>query len=176
MELSNLVSDVGILHKTSEEDCAAKRYESYVDYLHQYNKLLKQSRIFSSMDLEEITEVPTNKRAIGPLMGSAAEKAKLREIVNNSEKLLIRLQSLNTSVVKNSDLHKEKLSLPEKVTLKWLWEHLPIRCYITLIVVVVFLVFVGICIAETNLYQETLKPFIADFLGNYNRERGTIPL
>jgi hypothetical protein len=62
---------------------------------------------------------------------------------------------------------KERLALPEKITVKWLWENLPIGYYFSGIAILLFFLIIGICISETNLYQQTLKSFLLELLGSY---------
>lgn len=58
------------------------------------------------------------------------------------------------------------LVTPDKITLKWLWEHLSIQYYITFFVLLTFIFSLGLYVAETTLYQSVIKPFISEIRNN----------
>jgi len=104
MELNNLISDLTILIKLSDQDYHAQRFEPYQDYLNQFNELLLKSKSYGIYDIEIIMNVPDELKGLYGLIGSDAEKAKLREIVSKSQRLLERLNAIMTKSKSNGGL------------------------------------------------------------------------
>lgn len=119
MELKNLISDLKILKDLAEQDYHAQRFDPYPDYIRQFNDYLEKSKTFGINDITAIQTVPEGKMIRGG-SHSAAEKAKLREIVSTSILLLRRLLYLenpNSSskmddieIVKNIILNFQKVA------------------------------------------------------------------
>ena len=83
--------DLQVLAKSTREDYEQKRWESYRDYIREFNRLQSEvKKCGIAVDIEEVADVPSNQQAwMG--VGSDAEKAKLRELVNKTDRLLARV-------------------------------------------------------------------------------------
>ena len=93
MTINDLIIEADTLFKSSSQDYHAQRFDSYSDYISAYNKLSVQARSFGISDLELVEGVPDDEKAtIG--VGTVAEKAKHREVVNKSGILLKKLNLL----------------------------------------------------------------------------------
>ena len=57
----------------------------------------------------------------------------------------------------NIDPHRKtenfKLEYPQKVTLKWIWEHVPAKYYWSFFLILFFAFSLGIAFSQTNLYK-----------------------
>lgn len=92
-KISEILEDLKILVDSSDVDFKNKNYYPYEKYLDEYNSILSKLQeldIFS--DLKQIQKVPPGGRTMGPGI-TQFEIAKHREIVNESKKLLHRIQT-----------------------------------------------------------------------------------
>jgi hypothetical protein len=95
MLFADLLIDLRTLAKAAREDFVTQRWDSYRNYIDDFNRLLPQVESeIGATGLNAIAHVPASEVAygLGPGYGTTAEKAKLREIVNSSERLLERAE------------------------------------------------------------------------------------
>ncbi len=107
--LENIRIDLEVLSRSTREDYEAKRWASYPEYTAEFNRLLAAVKECGlSINIDEVDPVPPGQPgAYGQVgVGTRAEQAKLRELVDKSERLFIRISSamVYTSTEKgNSD-------------------------------------------------------------------------
>lgn len=70
--------------------------------------------------------------------------------------------------VKPNETEKTELKLPEKITLKWIWEHTPSSYYWTALVFLFAIFCLGIAFAKTNLYKSLMEEATANTSTNKN--------
>lgn len=97
MKLNNLISDINILINSADQDYLNRHVEPYIEYLNQFNYFLNEAKKYGINDIDEIQTVPFQKRGLNGMVGSDAEKAKLREIIINAKRLYERLIKLQGS-------------------------------------------------------------------------------
>lgn len=91
-KISELLADLRILISSSEEALANKQYYAYKQHLNEYNSiLLNLQKLGLFNNLKQIQEVPPNEGFGG--RGTYAEIAKHREIIDESKKLLHRVEA-----------------------------------------------------------------------------------
>lgn len=103
-EISELLRDLKILIDSSEKDFSNKQYWAYEKFLDEYNTILSNLQQFSiANDLKQIQKVHASMRVgIGPGV-TQYEIAKHREIVNESKKLLHRVEGYFGPEIKKLD-------------------------------------------------------------------------
>jgi hypothetical protein len=95
--LKNAYIDVETLRNSALDDYHNKRYESWPEFVQEFNRILKE--VISSgykVDIDEIAVVPPGQTG-GPTferVGTDSVIAKIREIINKSERLQKRINSL----------------------------------------------------------------------------------
>jgi len=70
--------------------------------------------------------------------------------------------------IKPNKTDKSELKPPEKVTLKWIWEHTPSSYYWTALVFLFAIFCLGIAFAKTNLYKSLMDEATANTNTNKN--------
>ena len=116
MDLKNLIKDLSYLHVLADQDYHAQRFEPYLDYLKQFNIILEKSKFFGINDIETIDDVPAKQKGLHGIIGSDAEKAKLREILYSSTRLLGRLNELQTP---SSSAEMDNIDIINNILLKF---------------------------------------------------------
>jgi hypothetical protein len=106
--LQNLLIDLETLARAAKEDLDSKNWTAYPDYILEFNRLLKtlQAVTDAELDIEPIQPVPEGQLAYGygVGVGTPAERVKLREVANESSRLLARVTgSLDTSSQQSID-------------------------------------------------------------------------
>lgn len=90
--LFEILADLEILVDSSKEDYTNENYCTYKNHLNEYNSILLNLHDFGLFnDRNQIQEVPPGEGANGA--GTYSEKAKYREIINESKKLLYRVKT-----------------------------------------------------------------------------------
>lgn len=74
----------------------------------------------------------------------------LNQIIRIGKETIFELGN-KTEAPKNKE--KSSLQYPDKVTLKWLWEHIPARYVWSFILALIFVFMLGIKFTNTNLYK-----------------------
>jgi hypothetical protein len=77
-----------------------------------------------------------------------------KTIVNNYRKYGVPKEITNQS--------KEGVQVPEKITLKWLMEHVPIKLWGSLVSIILTSFAIGVYVAQTPLYNKTVSSFDED--------------
>lgn len=101
MDPNTIIFDVKSLWESAKEDYHAQRCEAYPNYIIDYNRLLENAKELGITDLKPITDVSEGEKDMFGRRGTAAEKAKLREIVTFSERLYQRLISIFGTIKNN---------------------------------------------------------------------------
>lgn len=70
--------------------------------------------------------------------------------------------------IKSEEPINNALKLPEKVTMKWIWEHTPPSYYWTALVFLFAIFCLGIAFAKTNLYKSLMDEASASISTNKN--------
>jgi len=92
-KIPEMLADLEILVNSSEEDFRSQNYYPYEKYLNEFNSILSNLHEFELFkDLKQIQEVPPGGKTLGRGI-TQFEVAKNREIVNESKKLLHRVQT-----------------------------------------------------------------------------------
>lgn len=76
----------------------------------------------------------------------------LHNMVGIVKQAIIELENNITSPSKITNNIKS-ISSPEKVTLKWMWEHVPVKYYWYFALILFFVFSLGITFAQTSLYN-----------------------
>ncbi len=108
MTKEELLIEIRNLHCSSEQDYNSESYESYAFYVTEYNRLIVHADSLGVKNLLRIENVPEGERASFSV-GSVAEIAKLREVVNKSNILLQKLEAFN--IVENDKINIDPLIL-----------------------------------------------------------------
>lgn len=92
--MQKLILDLQILSKAARDDLNKHRFAAYPTYIRNFNLILEAARKEAQInDVTRIADVPDGELStIGPGFGTIAEQAKLREIVDSTERLLGRLE------------------------------------------------------------------------------------
>lgn len=61
--------------------------------------------------------------------------------------------SLETNTIKTDNTKNNGIEYPRKITLKWIWEHVPAKYYWSFFLILVFVFSLGIAFSHTNLYK-----------------------
>jgi hypothetical protein len=96
-DLNSLFIDVKTLLASSSEDYKNKQWNTYPNFLEEFNRILRVCKEKGTdIDLEPIEQVPEGHRAMfgSAGLGTSAEQAKLREIVDKARRLHARLEAL----------------------------------------------------------------------------------
>lgn len=106
-DLHNVLIDLETLSRAAKEDFDAEHWATYSDYISEFNRLLNAvQKADLGLDIDPVQIVPEEKLAYGygAGVGTPAERAKLRELVNKSSRLLARItSSQSSSSQQNSD-------------------------------------------------------------------------
>lgn len=103
--VNQLIGELNILLESSEQDFNNKRYDAYEDYIKEYNRLSSLSVEHNIIDTAiEISFVPPGKKSAYGGVGTTADIAKHREIINETKKLLLKLQTLAGASMKEIDV------------------------------------------------------------------------
>lgn len=99
--LKNIRIDLEILSHSTLEDYEAKRWASYPGYIVEFNRLLEEAQKSGlGINIDKVNPVSLDKVAAFGWVGtgSPAEQAKLRELVDKSARLLVRVSSAMESL------------------------------------------------------------------------------
>ena len=94
-EIGIIIDDLNSLMTSAHDDMEKGIWSTYPPYIEQFNQLLARARsIGIRCDLEPIQQVPRgNLGHLGEVgMGTEAEKAKIREIVQIARRLLRQIE------------------------------------------------------------------------------------
>ncbi len=97
MEISTLIDDLKVLYKSAEEDYQNKQYSAYEDFLHETNSYIdKLIELDAPIEgINKIKLVPDGQKGMYGMIGSHAEMAKHREVINTLKKIIQRCGSTN---------------------------------------------------------------------------------
>jgi hypothetical protein len=91
-KLIEILEELTVLEKSTTEDYNNKRYSAYEQYIKEFNRILKElNELGYFIDTKQINYVPDSKKAYMGV-GSDAEIAKLREIADETKKLVAKLR------------------------------------------------------------------------------------
>jgi len=94
--LQNILIDAETLASSAKEDMERKEFATYPGYIDEFNRLLSAAKEAGlEVDMKPIAPVPEGQLAayMGVGAGTPAEREKLREIVNSSSRLYVRISS-----------------------------------------------------------------------------------
>lgn len=97
IDLNSLLIDIRTLFNSARDDYEIKQWNTYPNFIEEFNRILRVCKEKGiDIDLEPIEQVPEGQLAMfGSVgLGTSAEQAKLREIVDKARRFHVRLEAL----------------------------------------------------------------------------------
>lgn len=89
----------------------------------------------------------------------------IEDIVSVLSAVITRLET-NPEFIKKTKSHTEiseiKLEWPEKITIKWLRDHVPVHYWWSFVLLLIFIFGLGLKFADTKLYKSLTEPQTAN--------------
>ena len=132
------------LQTTARTEGMFRKHESLLAWIDKVAPLLKYSNEHYSLFMDAALKV--SAPGISTRTGIPCLNI-MRSVVN---RVIIELEN---NIASPQAIKQKELSPPEKVTLKWIWEHVPAIYFWSFLLILAFVFGLGITFGQTNLYK-----------------------